>query len=230
MLLLGRGIQGLGAAGINVNVRIILADKVSLRENSKNWSTFTFVSGTSYGIGPVIGGYLTNTNWRWCFGISLPVCVAAIIGIFFILRKDLLGPQPLPHVDELPGAAEPGHRAEFVTRISIIDAGGQILFLFGFGLIILALTWAGADYEWNTAAVLVPLIIGIVLSCLFIYWERLMGAGRVLNKRWPHQQAMLPWKLMTNRDIGLLFYINFATGAAMYAVSIPRGKVLSCGG
>jgi MFS family permease len=56
VLLLGRGLQGLGCAGIGVIVRVILADKVSLKENAKNWSIFSFTAGISYGIGPVIGG------------------------------------------------------------------------------------------------------------------------------------------------------------------------------
>jgi hypothetical protein len=56
VLLLGRGIQGMGCAGISVVVRIVLADKVSLEENAKNWTIFTFTAGMSYGIGPVIGG------------------------------------------------------------------------------------------------------------------------------------------------------------------------------
>ena len=56
VLLLGRAIQGLGCAGISVAVRVVLADKVSLEENAKNWSIFTITAGVSYGVGPVIGG------------------------------------------------------------------------------------------------------------------------------------------------------------------------------
>ncbi len=52
MLLLGRGIQGMGCAGLNVVVRVILSDKVNLKENAKNWSIFSFTAGMSYGIGP----------------------------------------------------------------------------------------------------------------------------------------------------------------------------------
>lgn len=58
VLLLGRGIQGLGCAGISVIVRVIIADRVSLKENAKNWSIFSFTAGMSYAIGPVIGGML----------------------------------------------------------------------------------------------------------------------------------------------------------------------------
>lgn len=154
-------------------------------------------------------------NWRWCFAINLPICLAAIILILAVLRKELLGPQPLAGLDERGGS---GTAALVGARITTIDAGGQLLFLFGFGLMILAFTWAGVMYEWTTAAVLVPLILGVALAVLFVVYERLMAPGRALARRWPFQKAMVTWKLLVTKDTGLLFYINFATGAAMYSV------------
>lgn len=56
VLLLGRAIQGLGCAGIGITVRIVLADKVSLQENARNWSIFAITSGSMNAVGPVIGG------------------------------------------------------------------------------------------------------------------------------------------------------------------------------
>jgi MFS family permease len=56
VLLLGRALQGVGAAGIGVTIEVVLADKVSLKENAKNNSIFSFVAGTSYSVGPVLGG------------------------------------------------------------------------------------------------------------------------------------------------------------------------------
>ena len=72
MLLTGRGLQGMGCAGLNIVVRTCLADKVTLQENAKNTTVFTLVAGISYGVGPVIGGYLTEVTWRWCFIINIP--------------------------------------------------------------------------------------------------------------------------------------------------------------
>jgi MFS family permease len=43
VLLLGRGIQGMAAAGLSVVVRTIISDRVSLQENAKNWAIFSFV-------------------------------------------------------------------------------------------------------------------------------------------------------------------------------------------
>ncbi|ELQ41482.1 hypothetical protein OOU_Y34scaffold00276g7 [Pyricularia oryzae Y34] len=232
VLLLGRGIQGLGCAGISVIVRVIIADKVSLKENAKNWSIFSFTAGMSYAIGPVIGGYLTTAAWRWCFAINLPICVVAIAIIFLVLRKDLLGPvavaprdaeniQQQHHANEEGLQTPPANQARlarFYARLATVDVGGQLLFLFGFGLVVLAMTWAGATYAWNSAAVLTPLLVGVALVVAFVFWERLMAPGGVLALRFPRQKAMLPWDILKNKDVGLLCFINFATGAAMYSV------------
>lgn len=186
VLLLGRGFQGLAAAGLNVVVRTILADRVSLQENAKNWAIFSLVGGVSYGLGPVIGGktipsriyslnpanigsgYLTNADWRWCFAINLPIAAVALIIVFFVLRKELLGPQPIPELNE---TVETGRRTKFVARLKTVDIGGQLLFIFGFGLVILALTWGGATYSWSSPAVIVPLVLGIIFAGVFCYWE-----------------------------------------------------------
>ncbi|XXG97725.1 hypothetical protein Hte_004034 [Hypoxylon texense] len=212
--LLGRALQGVACAGLNTLVRVVLADKVTLKENAKNWSLFALTGGMCYGLGPVIGGYLTAANWRWCFGINLPIAFVGILVIFFFLRHDLLGPQPIPGLDD-----EGSHRREkFARRITSVDIGGQLLFLFGFGLMILAFTWAGATYDWNHPAVLVPLVVGTLLACAWLYWEYSMSSGGALSRKLSFQRPMLPWKVLQNRNVNLLCYINFATGMAMYSV------------
>ncbi|KAJ4271617.1 hypothetical protein NW762_000322 [Fusarium torreyae] len=215
VLLLGRSFQGIAAAGLNVVVRTILADKVSLQENAKNWAIFSLVAGISYGLGPVIGGYLTRADWRWCFGINLPIAAIALIAVFFLLRKELLGPQPIPELNETVAT---GRRTKFIARLKTVDFGGQFLFIFGFGLIILALTWGGVTYSWSSPAVLVPLVVGIIFAGVFGYWEYLLAPGNAMSEKLPWQRAMIPWDLISNRDIGLLFYCECATGIGMYAV------------
>lgn len=225
VLLLGRGFQGMAAAGISVLVRVIISDKVSLQENAKNWSFFALTGGCSYAIGPVIGGYLTSANWRWCFAINLPICVLGVIVVFLVVRKELVGPQPLPGV-EADGecALTPTVRSEakngsmILRRLMTIDLGGQLLFLFGFGLIILAFTWAGDTYAWDSAQVLASLIVGIIIAAAWFVYEYLMAPHRVLGRKFSTQRPMIPWNFIQNRNVGLLFYINFSTGMAIYSV------------
>lgn len=209
MLLVGRAIQGIGCAGVNILTKVILADKVSLKENAKNNTLFTVIGGIGYGIGPVIGGYLTQVNWRWCFILNIPIAVVGSVVAHFILRPVLLGPQEITRTD---GSSEPHTSRTFIARILTFDFGGQFLFLFGMGLLVLALTWAGSYYHWSDVKVLAPLVIGLALLIAFIAWEYLMIPGSPMANRFPYQKAMIPLKLLCTRNVGILIYINFITG------------------
>ncbi|RDW83052.1 MFS general substrate transporter-15 [Coleophoma crateriformis] len=220
VLLLGRALQGIASAGIVVITKVILADKVSLEENAKNTSVFSICAGVGYGVGPVIGGYFTSANWRWCFGINLPIAFVGMILIFFVLRPELLGPRPI-HNKAQPTPAANDLVQEVTTlkaKILTIDFGGQALFLSGTILITLALTWGGSSYVWSSANVLAPLVIGIFLIITFVAWEYLMVPGRLIARKLPQQRPTIPWTLMAQRNMGLLFCVNFATGMAMIAV------------
>lgn len=170
-------------------------------------------------------GYLTSADWRWCFAINLPVGVLALVVTFFVLRKELLGPQPIAELDE---TAETGRRTKFGARIKTIDVGGQLLFLSGSVLVILALTWGGVSYSWNSAAVLASLIIGVLLVAAFLFWEWSAAPGGIVAEKLPWQKPMIPWNILTNRDIGLIFYIEIANGMCMYAVcvSLPTSQIV----
>ncbi|KAK6516129.1 hypothetical protein TWF506_006039 [Arthrobotrys conoides] len=215
LFLFGRAIQGLGYAGITTLTRIILADKVSLKENSTNNTIFVILNGISFGVGPVIGGYLTNVDWRWCFWINLPMAAFSHFALFFI-RKELLGPQPQITTDE-QGNTISIERHSFIEKMSVIDYGGLIIFILGTCMFILGLLWGGADYPWVSAAVLVPLIVGVILICFFFFYEHLMEPGNYMSKFFPSQTAMLPWTLLKKRDIGVLSFLNFTTGMALFS-------------
>ena len=141
MFLVGRALQGIGCAGLLIVTKVILADKVNLKENAANNTVFTIVAGIGYSIGPVIGAYLTETSWRWCFIINIPIGVIGLVLAHFVLRPELLGPQEVARADGVP---DPALSQTLVARLSTIDFGGQFLFLFGMGLFVLALTWAGS--------------------------------------------------------------------------------------
>lgn len=227
VLLLGRAVQGVGAAGVNISVRVILADKVSLADYALNWTLFAVISGVGFSIGPVIGGYLTRESWRWCFAINLPVGVLAIVLVVLVLRRELLGPQPIPELGEGDGGQHGGQRhlgramgrrERFGRRLMTVDYVGQLLFLFGLGLLILAFTWAGGTYGWGSAAVVAPLVVGAVLSVAWVFYEYSMAPPHLMSRVFPSQRAMMPWELLAKRDISLLFFVNFDLGVSMFAV------------
>lgn len=215
MLLVGRALQGIGCAGLYILTHVILADKVSLKENAKNNTVFALVGGLGYGVGPIIGGYLTQVSWRWCFIINIPVAVLGIAMVYFVLRPELLGPQ----IRKTLNSTVAQDRPTLKTQLQTIDFGGQILFLIGCFLLILGLTWGGSYYPWSDVKVLAPLIIGLVFFAIFVIWEYYMIPGQKLALRYPQQVAMIPLKLVWTRNAGLLIYINFVTGMGMTSVT-----------
>ena len=214
MLLLGRAFHGVGCSGCLITSKVVLADKVSLKDNAKNNTLFTIIAGIGYGIGPVIGGYLTEANWRLCFIINIPLGILGLLLIHFILRSELVGPQPLTNPD---GTSAPNPE-DFTSRAQTFDFGGQLLFLFGLGLLVLALTWGGSYYPWSSMQVIAPLAISIVLIIAFLLWEYLMIPGHFLSTIFPSQKAMIPFRLICKRNAWILMYINLIAGMCMYAV------------
>jgi MFS family permease len=213
MLLVGRALQGVGCAGLMIVTKVILADKVSLRENAKNNTIFALVGGLGYGLGPVIGGYLTQANWRWCFIINIPIGCLGLVLVHFLLRSELLGPRPITRSDGVQESHEIS--STFSAKLATIDFVGQFLFLFGMGLLVLALTWAGSSYSWADVKIIAPLAVGCVLMAGFLVWEYFMVPGSKLAVRYPYRKAMIPLKLLVKRNAGLLIYLNFVTGMGM---------------
>ncbi|OPB46029.1 hypothetical protein A0O28_0061490 [Trichoderma guizhouense] len=166
MLLLGRALQGLSSAGLNSIILVILADKVTLEENAKNNTLFTIVSGSTYAIGPLIGGYLTDANWRYVFVIAIPIAVASHVLLFFILRNELL---------EGTHFHKGSKWSAIFPALATLDIGGVILFIFAVGLIILGTSWGGSTFPWDSVQVLAPIIVGGVLLPVFVLYEFLLG-------------------------------------------------------
>lgn len=215
VLLFGRALQGVGAAGVNVVGHVIMADRVSLEDFAWNWTLSALISAVFFGIGPVVGGHLTQVNWRWCFAINLPIAVVGMLLIVIILGKDLVGPQPIPGFPELAASTR---SRRLLVRFSTIDFGGQFLFLTGLTLMIMAFTWAGGTYPWDSVQVLVPLIIGTVLTATWFVYEYLMCPPNVMSRFFPLQTAMVPWELLQQKNVTLIFFVNFASGMAMFSV------------
>ncbi|KAB8303813.1 hypothetical protein EYC80_005187 [Monilinia laxa] len=215
-----RAIQGISVAGINVVVRTVLGDEVSLKEYAKNSSLFSIVAGVGYAVGPVIGGYLTDNDWRWCFGINLPVIVVGIVLVFLVLRKIVLGPQPTPQVTEKYGG-NPRRMQLFKAKVSTIDIGGQFLFLSGMGLLILALTWGGTDYAWHSS------IIGAI-GITVLTWALRQGHTATIYGMMTFTGGGTGLRFMPGSLHGIAFFPNnIASIISMIAFAIPFGSTMA---
>lgn len=85
-LIAARVLQGLGGGGIMVSIFSVNADLFEPRERAKYQSYSSLVIMASGSIGPVLGGTMSDLfGWRSIFLINLPIGIAVLTGIAFLL-------------------------------------------------------------------------------------------------------------------------------------------------
>ncbi|RDX55001.1 MFS general substrate transporter [Lentinus brumalis] len=218
-MLVGRGIAGIGSAGMMAVVRIIMSDSRSLDDN--NWQqTMLFLLFTiGYCVGPVIGGALTTVSFRWIFAINLPACAIAMVLSFLILRGRTKGAQPAH--SSLPATSTPAKGSDHETfgqKLLRIDWVGAFLFM-GAGItLLLALNW-GSSAGWSSARVIACFVVSGVLYIAWVAWEyvleRKQESAKTSRNPLMRTDPMIPLQLFTSRDLCIAQYGMFVSGMVM---------------
>lgn len=154
-LIVFRALTGIAGGGIMTVAQLIVSDVVPLRERGKYQGILGSVVAIAHGIGPVIGGALASQSrdsWRWIFRLNLPLTFITTLCAIFLM--------PLKKVE-----------GDWKLKLKAIDFFGVLLALGATTMLILGLTWAGAQQAWKSAAVIAPLVIGGVVSVGFVLWQ-----------------------------------------------------------
>jgi EmrB/QacA subfamily drug resistance transporter len=183
-LIFFRAFQGAGFGIMSALGFIVVADIFPPEERGKYSGMMAGVFGLSTIIGPTLGGYLTDAfSWRWCFFVIIPIGVIIILLFIFYF----------PPIRT--GAVR--HRVDY--------AGAVTLGLFLTPLI-MALTWGGADYAWESPVILGMIAFSVVMLGVFIMIE--MRA----------EEAIIPLRLLNSRVVLVSTIVTFLTGATLLPI------------
>jgi EmrB/QacA subfamily drug resistance transporter len=82
MLILFRGIQGVGAGSLFPVALAVIGDLFTPQERGKYQGLFGAVFGIAFVVGPLVGGFLTeNVGWHWIFYVNIPIGIVSLIVI-----------------------------------------------------------------------------------------------------------------------------------------------------
>jgi EmrB/QacA subfamily drug resistance transporter len=148
-LVIFRAFQAFGGAMLASNSAAIVTDNFPVNERGRAFGLISTMTYLGLTIGPVLGGWLTHVfNWRMVFYINIPVGLLAMLLSLRFIPKD----KP----------AGEGQR---------FDILGAVLFVAGLSALMLGLN-KGADWGWDSPAVLGLLISAMIILYIFIQIER----------------------------------------------------------
>ncbi len=144
VLILSRGIMGVGAAFVMPSTLSILSNVFPSRERAKAIAILAGISGSGAAIGPIASGFLLEHFW-WgsVFLVNLPIIAAAIVAGWLLVPKSKdASESPLDPVGALLSivglsalvyAIIEGPHHGWLTAESAVWFGGAAFFLLAFG-------------------------------------------------------------------------------------------------
>ena len=164
-----RVIQGIGGGGLAPTEQSIFADTFTPKQRALAFSLYGFTIVTAPAIGPVLGGWLTDSySWRWVFFINLPVGILSLTMTWLFVYDSALVIK---------------ERAQRIARGIKIDYLGFVLVVIGFGCLQVVLDRFERDDGFSSL-----FISGFALACvlalaLLVFWELALAEQPIVNLR-----------------------------------------------
>ena len=196
MLIAGRAIAGVGGAGLYVGVMTLLSVTTSTHERPMYIGLTGLTWGLGTVLGPVVGGAFADSGatWRWAFYINLVIGgLFAPVYVFFIPSFD-----PRPQISIKERLIE----LDYVGGTTIVGA-----FISG----VMAISFGGSVYNWNSGRIIGLFVCSAVLFIGF-------GLQQTFSILTTPARRIFPVHFLKHRTLILLFVM---TAAAVTIVFVP---------
>ncbi|SEM58557.1 MDR family MFS transporter [Paenibacillus sp. OV219] len=149
VLLVGRGIQGIGAGGLMPLAMVIFGDTFPVEQRAKIQGLFGAVMFIPQLLGPLIGGFFVeHISWHWIFLVNIPVGVIAAIILSLGLQE-----------------------TKVERKITIDWAGAILLVAALISLLLTPVLHQTEGYGWTDPVILALMAVGAALLAVFIFVE-----------------------------------------------------------
>ncbi|MBO0811825.1 MAG: DHA2 family efflux MFS transporter permease subunit [Microlunatus sp.] len=180
-LIIGRAVQGLGGGGLMLLAQAIIADVVPARERGRYMGVMGAVFGLSSVVGPLLGGWFTESlSWRVGFWLNVPLGIIAILAAVIFLK--------LPKHDQRPQ----------------LDIAGIFTMAVAVTALILATSWGGGQYAWDSWQIIGLFGVTVVFGVLFVVAERFA------------KEPIIPLHLFGQRNFNLTTLAGLIIAIAMF--------------
>jgi EmrB/QacA subfamily drug resistance transporter len=150
VLILARGLQGLGGGGIMPIVQTVISDVVTPRERGQYQAYFSGVWVVAGIGGPIVGGaFAEHLHWSMIFWINVPLGLGSLALL-------------LPKMAKIP----------VFHRRRKVDWLGGLLLMAGAVVFMLVLTWGGNRYLWLSPVILAMAGASVAFALAFVWHAR----------------------------------------------------------
>lgn len=180
MLAVSRTVQGIGAGATSVTAAALVGEVFPLRSRGSYQGTLGAVFGVGTVAGPLLGGLFTDfLSWRWAFWVNVPTSIL-VLGV------------AAAAIPALPRRPKPA-----------IDYVGIVLIGLATTALIMAASWGGTTYRWDSVPILALFATAAVGLLAFVWVERRATAG------------ILPPRLFRSSVFSVCSVLSLLVGFAM---------------
>ena len=181
-LIVFRGLQGVGGGAMMAITFIAIGDIFPPAERGKYQGLVAAVFGLASIIGPTLGGAVTDyLSWHWVFYINIPLGIP-IIAVFIAF---------------FPQVRPSGKRHQ-------LDYLGVCVLLLAVVPLLLAFSWGGTQYDWDSAQILGMLAFAALMAVLLVAIERKVP------------DPIIPLSIFSNPIVSVSLLVVFLTGFGMF--------------